>query len=324
MRNTFLTFEASPLLIDLDAEDCRAVRAHDAETDGIPHKSMKPRQFELKDLKKRFNDFNKQSRREESRFADVCSNVYSPWRVSDVDVLSAVLLGSRDNTTARQLRPPTKNEGPHRRALWHVLARNGVQFDVRDRVPSITQYLLRRQRLAWRTSPSRGDSGGFRAAIESTKDVLELDRITSNAMQTAEGRALVSAASPTLAKQCLGFATRSRGIKWNAHLERLEQLLCLINNININFRHHKLAPPDSLQKLAVKLATKCKVRLAPVPEEPRLSSPWKRAWAQSSRQTHQVADAQPGDRESQEVDRSVTKPRRESLPAVVKRVAMMG
>ncbi|KAH7041137.1 uncharacterized protein B0I36DRAFT_312219 [Microdochium trichocladiopsis] len=284
MRQKFPTFEASPLLIDLDAEDCRAVRPYEPLLDGTPHKSMKPRTFALKALNKDINQFNKKSLQLETRFAQVAANVFSPWRMSDFDVLSAALLGSQGDAPQLTRWPIKKDK--YRRMLWDVLLQNGVQLSIRDNVTSVMQYMLRRQKLSWRTTPGHEDAAGFRRAIESTTNFEELERIITNTMQTSEGRELVSTAGKIVADRCQSFVRQPVKMSENAWRHLNAHILCFTNNLIINFRHRKLPPPVDLQNLASVLAAKCGIQLEPTRQgNGQAMSPWEQVWEQRARHT---------------------------------------
>ncbi|KAJ1337606.1 hypothetical protein MN608_00459 [Microdochium nivale] len=256
-------FDAPLLLIDLDAEDCTAVRPHDEVLDGIPSPKAKPRVFELKAINKRINAFNKRASRWEASFAEVRGDVFSPWRISAFDALAALLLGSRTDTPQLAQQPGKADKFATQ--LFTTLARNGVQLGgVREDLSSLTKYMLRRQQLAWRTTAELGDEFGFREALNSASEALELERIVTNTMQTSAGRALVLADSQLVADKCFGFVRMlNQDQTEQSFRERNGHVLCFVNNLIINFRHHGMAESIHLSSLADMLARKGGVRLAP-------------------------------------------------------------
>ncbi|KXJ97551.1 hypothetical protein Micbo1qcDRAFT_156475 [Microdochium bolleyi] len=262
-RERFPIFDAPPLLIDLDAEDCRAVRPHDPVIDGTPHSSVKPRAFELKAINKRINEFNKRSKSWERNFATVRENVFHPWRVSDLDVLAALLLGSDAGTPLLKKQPSKADKSGLQ--LFTTLTQNGIQpSGVRENLPSITRYMLRRQKLALRKAPASEDTDSFRRAVDTASKPCELERIVTSTMQTSDGRALVAACSEAVADKCLTFVKMPGNTPTEkAFREKNGHVLCFVNNLIINFRHHRMADSIHFDSLAATLAWRSGVQLEP-------------------------------------------------------------
>lgn len=247
MRSNYLTFEASTLVLDLDAEDSPYVRPYNHHVDGAPTSPKFHRLRERQTMQKRVAEFERLSQEYEERYKMTVSDVFHPWRISDYDILSVAL---DDSSTSESTLPLPTHAFRHSKLSKSILNVNGVPLLVRNSSSKTIAYMLRRQQLNQRLQ-----SDGTLPVVKSLKDALrrcnnflEVERLITDVVQTPQGHQPLVDCTPTLGhvlKNMVGITPRV-------------QMLSFLNNITMNLDSHGLHISYSIIALAYELSLQCR------------------------------------------------------------------
>ncbi|KAL7626255.1 hypothetical protein AAE478_003025 [Parahypoxylon ruwenzoriense] len=221
LRKSSRIFEASPLILDLDAEENKYVRPYNEEVDGAPEPNWLQRVRDLLPVRKRVAEFERIYQEYEAHFRATRADKFHPWRISDYDILSAAL----DDLSTIQPQPlPTSTDPPHNTATTDVLEWNGIPHWARDSPSKTIAYMLRRQQLSQRLQPATDDEEPLKHALRECAEFTEVERLITNIIQTPQGCQLVSSCSATLGQVCQDIAQKTVP----------QQMLPFLNNVMIN------------------------------------------------------------------------------------------
>ncbi|KAI6090450.1 hypothetical protein F4821DRAFT_229371 [Hypoxylon rubiginosum] len=207
LRGNYLTFEASPLVLDLDAEDSPYVRPYDKDVDGKPTSAQSYRFHALWPVRKHVARFENQSRVIDEFWKSTASNKFSVWRITDYDILSVAI----DNSSPKEQAQLSSTDPSSSRSntKGSIMQWNGIPYDVRNSHIQTIAYMRRRQQLSNRLRPSVGDEESLNDALLACDQFLLLERLITNVIQTPQGCQLVSNCSKTLGQACKALAKKT-------------------------------------------------------------------------------------------------------------------
>ncbi|KAI8949977.1 hypothetical protein F4801DRAFT_372971 [Xylaria longipes] len=242
-RDTWPTFDISNLLLDLDAEGVKGVRAFDPQLDGVAESKSALRERELQPIKERVAEFEKGYQECQSSFEAISAHKLHPLHISDFDLLAATLFDSPNS-------PRDVNDSTtHADMLGSVLDGNGIPPTVRNDTSNTITYMLRRRQLLHGSrilSPDPGLKALFSTALSRCTTFPQIDRLVARMIHTAEGCRTLSKLSDEL----------------HTSLTRVPegepvQLLSLLNNLLINFDRYQLHMSSRLLNLGIWTSLKC-------------------------------------------------------------------
>ncbi|OTB06909.1 hypothetical protein M426DRAFT_318619 [Hypoxylon sp. CI-4A] len=199
-RKKYIPFEASGLVLDLDAEDNRYVRPYDQDVDGEPTNPHMHRRRQLYPANYLASQFEKESQTLEKHFRITAADKFSPWRISDYDVLSAVL----ENSFSTEAEDISTNDTETTFGFEKdsVFKWNGIPSHVQTSSKAAIAYMLRRQQVAQNLQPDSEDRDLLKAALSGGHSFDIIERLVSNLIQTPQGSELVSVETLTLGRLC--------------------------------------------------------------------------------------------------------------------------
>ncbi|KAI0453247.1 hypothetical protein F5B21DRAFT_480060 [Xylaria acuta] len=250
-RDAWPAFEISDLLLDLDAEGVKGVRAFDSQLDGVPESRSALREREMRPIKERVAEFEKGYQECQSNFQAISADKFHPLHISDVDLLAATLFDSPNalETTANS---PYDADDPttHAGMLGSVLDGNGIPRTVRNDTSNTIAYMLRRRQLLEESdtlSPRPDDEALFSMGFSRCATFHEIDRLVARMIHTPEGCRILSGLSDELHTSLTSLVPEVKPF----------QLLSLLNNLLINFDRYKLHMSSSLLNLGIWTSLKC-------------------------------------------------------------------
>ncbi|KAI0440473.1 hypothetical protein F4803DRAFT_527140 [Xylaria telfairii] len=249
-REKWPEFNVPTLVLDLDAEGAKGVRAFDARLDGVPERKSAWRERELRPIKERVAEFERAYEECQSSFEAISADKFHPLHISDVDLLAATLLDSPNApTTMASSLHHVNNPTTHVGMLRSVLDANGIPRTIRHNTPDTITYMLRRRQLlrgSSSLSPSPDDEVLFSMALGRYATFPEIDRLVAKMIHTPEGCQTLSRLSDEL-HISLTHAPRVDPVK----------LLSLLNNVLINFDRHGLHMSSTLLNLGIQTSLQC-------------------------------------------------------------------
>ncbi|KAI1777856.1 hypothetical protein F4818DRAFT_439178 [Hypoxylon cercidicola] len=245
LRSNYRIFEASTLVLDLDAEDSPYVRPYDTHVDGVP-KSISQYRFRMRQpMSKRVAKFEKLSTECDEYAKLTASDKFSPWRISDHDILSIALGDSK------RVQHSWTNPDPHRHSdvTSSILKWNGIPRHVRNNSSTIIAYMRRRQQLSHRLQPDVGDEESLNEALRALNNFPTFKRLIVNVVQTPQGCQLVSNCSESLVQ----------AYEYLARETPPTQMLPFLNNLIINLDSQGIPISTSVLWCAYLTSLRCGV-----------------------------------------------------------------
>ncbi|KAI1735517.1 hypothetical protein F4680DRAFT_300838 [Xylaria scruposa] len=241
-RDTWPTFEISDLLLDLDAEGVKGVRAFNSQIDGVPESRSALRARELRPIKARVAEFEKGYEECESSFQTVSADKLHPLHIGDFDLLAATLFNSPDAPTRSlfDLNDATTHAG----MLGCVLDGNGIPRTIRNSSSKTITYMLRRRQVLSESrilSPDPDDELLASMAFRRYATFPEIDRLITRIIHTPKGCETLSRLSDELYLSLKPLIPEVEPV----------QLLSLLNNLLINFDRHGLHMSSKLLNLGL-------------------------------------------------------------------------
>ncbi|CAJ2509910.1 Uu.00g058100.m01.CDS01 [Anthostomella pinea] len=248
-RKEFPTFEASTLLLDLDAEDSKFVRAYDGELDGVPEPGLALKERQTHPVRERIADFEKNYAADEAAYATNASCKFSPWHISDHDVLSVALLNTptKPTTVASEKTPQIPRSLYYDQTIGSILDKNGIPKMVRESASKTIPYMMRRQWPPLRLSVVSGDEKLFADALRSCQEFAEIERLVANVMQTPQGCQLVSDSGSALMSVCNEIAN---DIAPSA-------ILSFLTSLTLSLHHGRYTVPPELLEGGLEASLQC-------------------------------------------------------------------
>ncbi|KAI0603397.1 hypothetical protein F4775DRAFT_29225 [Biscogniauxia sp. FL1348] len=251
MRKQFPTFEASTLLLDLDAEDNKYVRPYDEELDGVPESAAEFRAREMLPFKKRVEDFEILSKQYDEASKATTSQKFSVWQISDPDIFAATLLGV--SPTSAIVNPdgapkPTSSSPPDK-INEYILDQNGIPHIVRHSTAGVVQYMMNRQRLARLRSQMSDDEESLEHALKRCQILAEVQRLTGRLIQTPEGCRLVAESASAIVDIC----------KDGLNQVPPTHVLSFLNDLTISLSHQVQQIPAELPEYGLEIALQSRV-----------------------------------------------------------------
>ncbi|KAI0969367.1 hypothetical protein F4678DRAFT_172315 [Xylaria arbuscula] len=242
LRKQFPTFEISNLLLDLDADGVKGVRAYDASLDGAPMSAAEWKKRELEPVRERVAAFENEHDEYESKFKSISSRRFHPLHINNFDFLALALLHSPSapKTAVRA--------SAHAASLNSVLDQNGVPHTIRHDMSSTIAYML-----------SRHHSIPYSLPLEEMRPMdfnetlafADIDRLVTGAIQTPQGCQMLSKSLDHL-HEPLSAVVGTEPVR----------VLSLLNNILINFDHYALPLSDKFYKLGIWASLRCRAIVA--------------------------------------------------------------
>ncbi|XXH04720.1 Pre-mRNA-splicing factor SYF2 [Hypoxylon texense] len=205
LRSNYKAFEASNLVLDLDAEDNPYVRPYNDDVDGVPAQSSLQRARELRPIQKRVAQFERLSQEYDEYSRLTASDKFSPWRISDHDILSIALGNSTQSERVQHLSTNSDPNNYSDELANDVLKWNGIPLHVRNSSSKTIAYMRRRQQLSHRLQPIVGDEKSLNDALRACSNFSIFERLVTNVVQTLEGCQLVSNCSERVGLKCNKF-----------------------------------------------------------------------------------------------------------------------
>ncbi|KAI1378279.1 hypothetical protein F4677DRAFT_412771 [Hypoxylon crocopeplum] len=245
LRSKYRTYEASNLVLDLDAEHNDYVRPYNEDVDGALAPDWSHEVRELRPIQARIADFEKQSQDYEEHFRTTAADKFGSWRILDYDILSVAL----DNLSMRETagRPSIDINRHVDQVTNSILEENGIPHFVRNSPSKTIAYMLRRQRLAQRLQPEVGDEGSLEEALGNCHSFFGIERLVTNVIQTPQGCQLVSACTDALERVCANLAGTASPA----------EILSFLNNLIINLDSQGLYVSPSLLTRAYVASLQC-------------------------------------------------------------------
>ncbi|KAI1131580.1 hypothetical protein F5Y10DRAFT_52534 [Nemania abortiva] len=255
LRNEYPTFNLSTLLLDLDAEDAKGVRAYDPELDGEPETRSAVKYRELQPVRERVAAFEKEHEECESNLKSVVADRLHPLNISDFDLLAVAILGSPEvSRTAAKWSHLVDHDHSRLYApiLESVLDQNGIPRAVRDDTSSTIPFMLQRRELASHFHspgpPVPDNEEQFRLNLSRYSTISELGRLITRMVATQGGCRILSKLSDEVHTSLIhGLENKPRAI----------QLLMLLNNIVVNLDRYGLPISANLCELGIWTSLQC-------------------------------------------------------------------
>ncbi|KAI1144077.1 hypothetical protein F5Y05DRAFT_363542 [Hypoxylon sp. FL0543] len=249
LRNHAAPFEASTLVLDLDAEDNRYVRPYEEDVDGVPTAKLTAKARALRAVEEPIAKFEQIAEIHDRDFKNTTGKSFNHWHISDYDILSVALKGL-PTSDAEQL-PSTDILSTSGQATSGIFKWNGIPTRARHNYSMAIAYMLRRQRVVRRLQPSICEIASFRRGLEESQNLFRLERFITNAFQTPQGYRLVQKCSDTLASTCLKIIQGGPGSPI--------EMLSFLNNLIMRPEFQGNRIPSSLFRLAHEVALRCRV-----------------------------------------------------------------
>ncbi|OTA66676.1 hypothetical protein K449DRAFT_430988 [Hypoxylon sp. EC38] len=246
LRKNCITFEASNLLLDLDAEDNSYVRPYDEDIDGELASSEYPSTVAFRPVRKHVARFERISKKLSDKYNATMKRKFNCWHISDYDILS-VALDNISTTNTAEL--PSKDDKSHsNESINDVFEQNGIPSHARTNFSTAVAYMLRRQQLVRRQPTGFNDTRLFKKALEDCPDLFTLERLITNTFQAPQGCELISSCGDALARTVSIMINNTSPSK----------VLSFLNNLIINFKSRESHIKPSLVWLAYLLALRCR------------------------------------------------------------------
>ncbi|RYP79087.1 hypothetical protein DL771_000065 [Monosporascus sp. 5C6A] len=196
----------------------------------------------------RIAKFEVESERDDINFTQVLKNKFSPWRVSQLDILSVALFGPPSRSISSQLGflPESAHGLSPDEITASVLEWNGIQRRVRHSAFKTIPYMLRRRNISQRRRDERLD---FREALKNCRSLADLERVIMPFVQTPTGRALVADQCSRIGQTCMVLHSKDPSVA--------PAILSFLNNLTINLRAQNLRVSQGLEAICVKLSLEC-------------------------------------------------------------------
>lgn len=272
LRSNYKTFEASTLVLDLDAEDSPYVRPYNDDVDGVPAYKSFHMARNLDPMKERVAQFNELSRNYRKFSKMTASKKFSPWRISDHDILSVALNNSSQNEQVRRLLTESDydtlsisldnssqdkqvqrlstdsdpNSHPDEIAN-DVLKWNGIPFHVWNSSSKTIAYMRRRQQLSYRLQPIVDDEKSLIDALWACTNFPIFERLVTSLVQAPQGCQLVSNCGKNIGQRCKYLAKKTPST----------QVLSFLNNLIINLDSQGLPISTSIIWCAYLSSLRC-------------------------------------------------------------------
>ncbi|KAI1302601.1 hypothetical protein F5Y03DRAFT_207007 [Xylaria venustula] len=242
LRKQFPTFEISNLLLDLDADGLKGVRAYDPSLDGEPMSAAQWKKRGLEPVRERVAAFEKEHEQYESKFKSISSRRYHPSHINDFDFLAFAL------SYSPSLQKTAARASTHRARLDSVLDQNGVPRTIRHDTSSTIAYMLSRRRSLPYSIPLKEMRP---MDINESLSFTDIDRLVTRAIQTPQGCRMLSETLDDLYESLSGVIEAEP-----------VRLLSLLNNVLINFDRYALPLSSKFYELGIRVSLRCRAIVA--------------------------------------------------------------
>lgn len=233
MKPKWPGFEASPLLLDLIAEDNRHVRSFDPKLDGTveaPEANPRPDRRSMESLA---SDFCEEAARYTERWRHVAKDEMNVWRITDLDVMSVAIKDVppfvRESDMENTAEPGVFAPELFTKSLIYW---NGIPLRRQLDSSGVISYMLQRQResVALDRAPPEYRKTlreRIRFALAACRGYQVINRLFSRLLQTRDGCQLLSECSDDIGNWLAATALEDRELI-------AKSLLPLANDIALN------------------------------------------------------------------------------------------
>ncbi|KAK8049317.1 hypothetical protein PG994_011047 [Apiospora phragmitis] len=252
MRDAYPIYDLSGLILDLDAEGNKHVRRYDPTTDGVRDPSRTAHKYEQLALTKRVNKFEDRYRRGSEQFGKISTQEYTPWHVSDLDIISCALLGpslkgsSQHRVQGESLRTNDTASSRFEEIAGTVQRQNGIPRHAQEDTARGVAYLMRRQKKHITAAPDL-DAGVFSRQIDKCGNLTELRRVVQNLLVRPGGCKLVNSYGHDIAKRC-------QALELTASQNELEEILSFLNDVTIRTASDELPMSPHIAGVGLRIA----------------------------------------------------------------------
>lgn len=247
-RKPIRLYALSNLVLDLDAEDCKNVRSFDPSIDGELETPVEARQREEASVTRRVALFERNHERDEHAYETLRKLPFSPWHITDVDILSTVLEGTglrNSDAAPKKLAHLSPNE-----LLAAIYDMNGIPKPAQDTTSNVVPYMLHRQKFVGPPDRAPAKFHRLQKALASFNDLWEVRRFLLQLMKTPRGCWLASQLTHDLTRILRRWATRAKP-------QEAADILALINNVSYTVASRGLTADPAFTGLGLSLAMKC-------------------------------------------------------------------
>ncbi|KAI0816241.1 hypothetical protein GGR55DRAFT_226394 [Xylaria sp. FL0064] len=243
LRKKWPTFEISDLLLDLDAEGAKGVRAYNPQVDGEPMSSAAVEERELQPFRDRVAEFENAYDEYESNFRSIAFDRFHPLHITDFDLLALTLLGPSTLTKTVADASTSHKPASYADTLNSVLDQNGVPHSIRDDTSNAITYMqFRRQSLPENFAPE----DVLRFKLDESLGLSQIERVITKAIQ-----------APDAWRKPIGMSDElDRSLSAVPETESV-QLLSLLNNIVSNLEQRRLGVTNKLYELGIWTSLRC-------------------------------------------------------------------
>ncbi|KAI0425781.1 hypothetical protein F5Y09DRAFT_320809 [Xylaria sp. FL1042] len=243
MRRQWPTFEMSDLVLDLDAEGAKGVRAFDPQLDGEPISTAAAKERELQPARERVAEFEREYAEYESNFKSISRDRFHPLHITNVDLLALALFDSPALPKTAPKASTDDKRASYADTLKLVLDQNGVPHSIRaDTSNTLTYMLFRRQSVPSWVAPEEL----LPLTLDKSLSFSQIERVVTKLIQAPEGAGRLSRVSDML-YGCLSAVPRTESV----------QLLSLLNHVLSNFEQRQLQISNKLYELCIWTSLRC-------------------------------------------------------------------
>ncbi|KAI1502281.1 hypothetical protein F5X99DRAFT_408233 [Biscogniauxia marginata] len=250
MRTEVPPFEASPLLLDLEAEGNKYVRAYNEELDGVPEPARNFFERQKLPMRKRVENFEAQSAQYKAAFKKTAAEKFDAWHISDHDIFTTTLLGTPPPSTRMDhdhIPQPNSSTQPDEMTNY-ILDQNGIPHMIRDDTTKLLRYMVRGQWLARRLSRTTRDEEPLEHALQRCQIFPEIKRLIVRLLQTPEGCQLVSQSASTLVSVCKDSLNQVAPL----------HVLSFLNDLTLNLSERGQQIPADILECGLETSLQCR------------------------------------------------------------------
>ncbi|KAI0115099.1 hypothetical protein F4814DRAFT_448932 [Daldinia grandis] len=240
-KEKYQPFEATELLLNLDAEKSPYVRPYREKRDGKPLSPERHKERELRPVHTLIAGINKLTKEYQLISADTASNKFNIWRITNYDILSVAL---RNPPVTRR-----SHNDHHVIDENSIFDRNGIPHYILDSPSKTIAHMLHRQRISHRIEPTQDDLTEFQKAVKACRDLDQIERLIMGVIRTPPGRWLVAHSTNAIGRSCVDMARETPP----------EQILAFLNNLIILLEPEKPEIPALFLHCAILASVQCSV-----------------------------------------------------------------
>ncbi|KAI1661737.1 hypothetical protein F4813DRAFT_171616 [Daldinia decipiens] len=240
-NHKFQPFEATKLILDLDAENSPYARPFSKKKDGEPLVPGRHMERSIGPLHKFVARLKRLSKNYQLQFADTASNKFDTLRITNYDILS-VALRNPPVTRSSYIDYYVIDENS-------IFDQNGIPHYVLNSPSKTIAHMLHRQKISHRLEPTQDDVIEFRKAVKRCCDLDQIERVIMGAIRTPIGRWLIANSTNAIGRACVDMAGETPP----------KQMLTFLNNLIILLEPEKPEIPPLFLCGAILASVQCGV-----------------------------------------------------------------